>query len=289
MAVEINQVLKAKKVLQLSGYSYLTEQLAEYFPHTDMSWLTDENDLAFEQAFSAEGNGWLTYQQDQQFWMLISEASDMQTSDAISAWLQTLLRDWAGRAEAPGVDEVEDDQAEGYVGEAESDVDSGPAQRFNDDEITPVGEDYPGWWQGYDHLEGVWMYIKNAEAPTGESKGWMASADAFPAMQSAGKPTEQSPPEAMLDAELAELVAGMMEASKQGRLAEYFGVSEEAEGDDEPAEEPEAAATLDAELVELVGQMMEAAKNGALAEFFGISEEKLPGDPAEDVGQVEQS
>jgi hypothetical protein len=205
MVIEIDQVIKAKKVLQLSAYSYLIDRLAEYFPHTDTSWLTDENDPAFGEAFTADGDGWLTTQQDSQFWSLISEASETEASDALSNWLQVLLDEWGARGAPPGVDE-----AAGDVDTAE------PVQRFNDDEITPVGEDYPGWWQGYDYLEGEWKYIESTEAPTGESEGWMVSDVAFPAMQSIEQPTEESEVDTTLDDSMVELVPGMTEAAQQG-------------------------------------------------------------------------
>ena len=87
MAVETYQVTKAKQVLALPGYSYLTERLGEYFPHNDSSWLTDENDSAFAQHLTSDAGGWLSPQQDHEFWTLIQEASDTEPSDSLVSWL----------------------------------------------------------------------------------------------------------------------------------------------------------------------------------------------------------
>ena len=183
MAVETYQVTKAKQVLALPGYSYLTERLGEYFPHNDSSWLTDENDSAFAQHLTSDAGGWLSPQQDHEFWTLIQEASDTEPSDSLVSWLGALLDGW-GAALADGEEDTSPGQEEPGAGPGGETV-----PRFSEDQIAPVGADYPDWWQGYDQVEGVWKYLKSSTKPASDWTGWMVSDQAFAIMQGAADPT----------------------------------------------------------------------------------------------------
>jgi hypothetical protein len=224
-------VTKARTVLQLSGYSDLTEKLGEYFPHSGMSWLTDDSDRAFAEAFTSGSGGWLTSAQDSEFWGLIEGASETGTDDSLARWLQGLIGQWG--APGSGAEAAEPDA--GPLG-------ANPAPRFDEEKIAPVGDGYPGWWQGYDYLDGAWKYLRSDTKPTGQSSGWLPSDAAFAQMQAGVQPPPAQPPptqppatqapaasqpDTKLDSSMVKLLADMMAAARQDSLADFFGVEDE--------------------------------------------------------------
>jgi hypothetical protein len=215
MAAEDSEVIKAKNVLQLPAYESLTERLGEYFPNTDMGWLTDEYDQNFAKYFTCDDGGWLTGEQDTEFWNLMRGSSEEESSDAVSNWLSVLLDQWS--RSTPG--QAEDGESEEGVAES----------RFDEDQITLVGQDYPDLWQGYDHIDEVWKYITSSSKPTGEeSSGWMLSEEAFAeADDSAQSEGTETAPALELDRSLVEFFSQMAAAAQQGKLPEFFGISEE--------------------------------------------------------------
>jgi hypothetical protein len=218
MAVEDSEVIKAKSVLQLPAYESLTERLGEYFPNTDMGWLTDEYDKNFAKYFTSDEGGWLTGEQDAEFWNLMRGSSKEEPSDAVSNWLSMLLDQW-GRKEPSQAEDGESEEAD-----AGDEVDAG--SRFAEDQITLVGPDYPDLWQGYDQVDEVWKYITSSSKPTGESSGWMLSEEAFAEADDSAKP-EGTESAFEMDPALVEFVSQMVAAAQQEKLPEFFGISEE--------------------------------------------------------------
>lgn len=219
MAVEDSEVIKAKKVLQLPDYERLTERIGEYFPNTDLGWLTDEYDKNLAKYFSSDDGGWLTPAQDTEFWNLIGSSSETEASDSVSNWLSTLLDGWS--QVPPGQPEASESGDGGTVD---------TVSRFDEDQITLVGSDYPDMWQGYDQVDEVWKYVTSTSKPTGESSGWMLSEEAFAEVDdSAQSEGADSAPgfDMTMDPALVEFVGEMVAAAQQDKLPEFFGISED--------------------------------------------------------------
>jgi hypothetical protein len=153
-------------------YRDLLERLGEFFPHAgEFAWL-DQNDPVLGQCFTSAEGGWLEPDDAAEFWQFIGEADVSgevaEPPPGLITFLRGLTDRWQGAASAPG----QADLATPVVGPGEP--------RFQ--QVGPVGGDYPGWWQGYDTVDGVWKYVHGGDGqPTDQTPGWAISEAAFAA------------------------------------------------------------------------------------------------------------
>lgn len=178
----------------------------------NLTWIEDENDPVLATCFSSEDGGWLTGEQDTEFWSLVASTDPGADGEAPPEQLVTLLEQivaawdqaWSHQSVAPhqprylsveavagwpnwwqGYDSV--DQAWKYVQAGEREPDDAttdwelaetafaPARaevRFEQVQMVP-GDAYPGWWQAYDRIDGAWKYAHGPDrAPTGRPGDW---------------------------------------------------------------------------------------------------------------------
>jgi hypothetical protein len=214
--VDNGQVMKAKQVLQNPGYGNLMEQLGGYLPQGGSSWLTDSDDYTLAHVLTSDAGGWLSAEQEYEFWSLIEETSETDTNSALTDWLENLLNEWGAGGRVAGQDEEET-----------STLCVTSEQRFVADQITPVAAEYPDWWQGYDYIDGDWKYLKSQDKPVGDSPDWISREEAFALMK------ETPQPSVALDSSAANALSQLMSAAQQGPLAEFFGIPAEEQSDSE--------------------------------------------------------
>lgn len=177
-----DEIQKAKVVMggltDYGGGQYrgLLEGLGEFFPNAgDLAWL-DQDDPILGQCFTSEAGGWLEPGEDSEFWQLVAGADiseeGCEPPPRLITFLQGLVSRWQGAAHVPAQG---DPASTAGIGEP----------RF--DQVGPVqGEGYPGWWQGYDTVDGVWKYVYSGSGqPTDQTPGWATSEVAFAAAQAA--------------------------------------------------------------------------------------------------------
>lgn len=184
MAEDIALVPRARQALlrlkETDGRTDLTDRLGEFFPHEDgLGWLTDYDDEPFREAFFRDqmvmpsgeiAGGWLDPAQHAEFWGYIREYSPASDTSQLAGFLERLLTSWEQAAATSAV-------------QPEAPEAIGGSLRF--DKVGRV-DGYPGWWQGYDVVEGVWKYVRATDTPGDQTSGWLISAHAFPEMSAEG-------------------------------------------------------------------------------------------------------
>jgi len=175
-----DDVQKAKAVMRGlrdhhdGQYRGLLERLGEFMPHAaDFAWL-DENDPTLGQCFTSEAGGWLEPGEDAEFWSDVASANASEEGGEPPSGLIAFLQGLVGRWEAAAAAPAQADPAMPVGGGA-------GGQRFQ--QVEPVqGGEYPGWWQGYDSVDGVWKYVHGGSEPPGDqTPGWAIGEVAFAA------------------------------------------------------------------------------------------------------------
>lgn len=184
---------KAKTVLTAlrdrdEGHQHaLLARLGQFFPHAaGFGWLEDENDTTLQVCFTSEPGGWLEADQDAEFWQLIVGTDTDQPEWIPPAALVPLLERVAATWEGAGTAAAAAQEQDAAGGQAD-------LPRFTTVQPVP-GDDYPGWWQGYDTLDQVWKYVQHGDVqPDDQTTGWAVGAVAFaePVTAVATGPSEQ--------------------------------------------------------------------------------------------------
>ncbi len=177
-------------------YRDLLERLGEFFPHAgEFAWL-DQNDPVLGQCFTSAEGGWLEPDDAAEFWQFIGEADVSgevaEPPPGLITFLRGLTDRWQGAASAPG----QADLATPVVGPGEP--------RFQ--QVGPVGGDYPGWWQGYNTVDGVWKYVHGGDGqPTDQTPGWAISEAAFAAGRGGAQADAQTGAQAAAEPDINDL------------------------------------------------------------------------------------
>jgi hypothetical protein len=194
MTADAAQLASVKELLKREECRPLAERLAEFFPGPGISFL-DEPDSLLGQCFRPDTEGgWLSAGEDAELWQLVREASETGSSSQFEAWLSGLLSGWESAAAAQ--------EARESAGAA--------APRFDEARITAM-EGYPGWWRGYDSVEGAWKYIESSQRPSSQSSGWTVDTDAM----------RESAADSIFAAAMAELREDGMEPTDRERQEIY--------------------------------------------------------------------
>lgn len=150
------------------------EGLGEFFPSpAGLGWLEEgQTDASFAPAFASPedehgGGGWLKQDAYNRFWATVGQYHQLEAGgDVPDGFLDStagpvtaeVLQEWREAAAAPPAAQTQGGAAGRYVS------------------VEPVGDQYPGWWQGYDSHEQVWKYTKSGhEAPGDDAPDWRLS------------------------------------------------------------------------------------------------------------------
>lgn len=194
MAADAAQIATMKELLRRVECRPLADRLTGFLPGTGMSCL-DESDPVLGECFRPEAEGgWLSHSEDTELWQLVDEAGGTGSVSRFADWLGGLLSGWESHAAA----------------QSAQDAASAVAPRFDEAYISPM-EAYPGWWRGYDCVDGVWKYLQSPSRPSGQASGWMVDTDAM----------RKSAADSIFAAAMAELRDDGMEATDAERQEIY--------------------------------------------------------------------